>query len=66
MIRDPLTAGQARPLEWETVVGLIGFTAEDIQRSVNERNYALFDLSVSDLRVLLDEISERMTKETSS
>jgi len=61
--RVPLTREDAGILEWESLVGELGYTGYDIKCYVESRNYADFFVSVTTLRVVLDELDARMRAE---
>lgn len=61
--RIPLSPEDARVLEWESLVGEIKYTGEDLKRHVEARDYADFAVDVKTLRAVLDELERRMTNE---
>ena len=61
--RIPLSPEDARVLEWESLVGEVNYTGEDLKRHVESRNYADFAVDVKTLRAVLDELERRMDGE---
>jgi len=54
---------EAVGLEWDSLLGEVLFAGEDIKQAVEARQHELFRRRVNDMRVVLDELEQRMAVE---
>lgn len=62
-IRKAMKRDEAAILEWETLVGIVTYAAQDIKRAVEDRDYARFRVESADMRTALDELQSRLDSE---